>query len=250
MRMINQKEIEQPRTPAELRQFVAKIKVQVEADPDELKIARRKVGLHKMFVDEIIPLSLAADHICESHDLLQPIVSNQGYDVIVLTQDGSIKGKVEIVKPYDGKANAEDVKLLEKRGYGEIKIRDIGAGLTEIAARIIKTAEKKSIKDYSDCTLLIVGVITPPFDCELEPLAKAAELLCEDLKKLKYIAKQVIFVVPPLPQCYFAIVFVGFSQGRAAKAPLKFCGGNLGDPDRRHRGLFQTGSNRLCLSRG
>jgi hypothetical protein len=120
VKMINQKEIEHPRTPAELRQFVAEIRARVEADPEELKIARRKVGLYKMFVDEIIPLSLSADYICENHDLLKPVVGNQGYDVIVLAPDGTKRGKVEIAKPYDGKANAEDVKLLEKRtGFGK-----------------------------------------------------------------------------------------------------------------------------------
>lgn len=200
--MITQEDIERPRTPAELRQFVAETRAWVEAHPDELKIARRKAGLYKMFVDEIIPLALAADHLCERNDRLQPVQGNQGYDVIVLDPAGTPKGKVEIAKPHDGKANAEDVKLLEKRGYGEIRIQEVGAGLAEIAALIIKTARDKSVKDYSDCTLLIAGVVTPPFDCELEPLAKSADLLCEDLKGLKYIAKRVILVVPPLPRCY------------------------------------------------
>ena len=200
--MITQEEIERSRTPAELRQFVAKTRARVEADPNELKSARRKVGFYKMFVDEIIPLALAADYLCESNDRLQPVHGNQGYDVVLLDPAGNQKGKVEIAKPYDGKANAEDVKLLEKRGYGEIKIQDLGAGLAEVAALIIRTARDKSIKDYSDCTLLIAGVIAPPFDCELEPLAKSAELLCEDLRGLKYNANRVILVVPPLPQCY------------------------------------------------
>lgn len=191
-----------PRTPTELRQFVADTRARVEADPNELKIARSKTGLYKMFVDEIMPLAIAADYLCEEDDRLKPVHGNQGYDVEVINRAGTVKGKVEIAKPYDGKANAEDLRLLESRGYGQIKIHDLGTGLLEVAARILRTAKDKSLKDYSDCTLLLAAVIAPPFDCELQPLAKSAELLCEDLKSITYLAKRVILVVPPLRRCY------------------------------------------------
>ena len=200
--MVTQAEIERPRTPAELRQFVADTRAQVEVDAKQLQIARRHTGLYKMFVDEIIPLSLAAEHLCAPTDRLKPVYGNQGYDVLVLDFQGKVKEKVEIAKPYDGKARAEDVRLLEQRGYGAFHIQELGAGLLEVAARILKTAKEKSVKDYSDCTLLIAGVISPPFDCEIDSLTKSAELLCEDLKRFSYIAKRVILVVPPLQQCF------------------------------------------------
>ena len=57
--MITQAEIQKPRTPTALRKFVEEARLQVEADPKELKNTRKKTGLYKMFVDEIIPLSLA-----------------------------------------------------------------------------------------------------------------------------------------------------------------------------------------------
>lgn len=199
--MITQEEIERQRTPAKLRQFIAEVRERVESNPDELKRARRKTGLYKMFVDEIMPLALAADHLCDQTDYLQPVRGNQGCDVVVLDAEGIQKDKIEIAKPYDGKTNADDVRLPEKRGFGNIKIQDLGAGLSEVAALILATARQKSVKDYSDCTLLIAGIIAPPFDCELEPLEKAADLLKTELQSMRYRAKRVILAVPPLQKC-------------------------------------------------
>lgn len=200
--MITKEEIEHPRTPDGLRQFVAEVRKRVESDQNELKKARKKVGLYKMFVDEVIPLALAADIVCEQSDLLMPVIGNQGYDVIVMDTERNEKGKIEIAKPYDGKADANDVRVVEERGFSEIKIHSLGGELSDIAAHILATARKKSLKDYTDCTLLIAGVITPPFECELEPLKEVAELLKEELQSIKYFAKKVILVVPPLEQFY------------------------------------------------
>lgn len=200
--MITQEEIEQPRTPDQLRQFVAEVRKRVESDRNELKKARRMEGLYKMFVDEVIPLTLAADFLCGKEDRLIPVHGSQGYDVVVMDPVGNEIDKIEIAKPYDGKADADDLKLVEERGFGDIKIHTLGDGLSAVAAHILTTARKKSLKDYRDCTLLIAGVIAPPFDCEIEPLEAAAELLKVELQSIKYLAKRVILVVPPLDKCY------------------------------------------------
>ncbi len=200
--MITKEKIERRRTRAELRQFVADVRVAVESYPDEMKKARKKAGLYKMFVDELMPLALAADHICDCTDYLEPVCGNQGYDVVIYDAMGNYKGKIEIAKPYKGDVNAEDVKLLEQRGFGNIKIHKLGEGLSEVAGHILATAKKKALKDYSDCTLLLVGAIAPPFECELEPLEKTAELLKIELQSIPYNAKQVVLVVPPLTKCF------------------------------------------------
>jgi hypothetical protein len=200
--MITNEQIERRRTVAEIRQFVAEVRVAVESDPDEIQKALKKVGLYKMFVDEVMPLALAADHICHCTDYLEPVCGNQGHDVVIYDAMGNFKSKIEIAKPYKGDVNAEDVKLLDQRGFGNIKIHNIGEGLTEIAAHILATAKKKALKDYSDCILLLVGAMAPPFDCELAPLEKAADLLKIELQSIRYNAKKVVLVVPPLIKCF------------------------------------------------
>jgi hypothetical protein len=51
--MITQQDIEQPGTPAQLHKVVQQTRERVEADREEDEKARRKVGLYKVFVDEI-----------------------------------------------------------------------------------------------------------------------------------------------------------------------------------------------------
>jgi hypothetical protein len=200
--MITLEQAETARTPEELRRFVAEVRAQVEANPAELQVAREKKGIYKTFVDEIIPLAQAADYLCGPEDRLQPVLGNQGYDAIVLDKHGSSKGKVEIGKPYDGKAVADDVKLLKQRGFGKVRVRDLGVGLLEIAARIVHTAKDKSIKDYSDCTLMIVGAVLPPMEIERKLLSDSADDPANELRTITYKAKKVIFVVPALEKCY------------------------------------------------
>jgi len=200
--MITPEQVETARTPEELRRFVAEIRARVEENPAELQVAREKKGIYKKFVDEIIPLAQAADYLCDPEDRLQPVLGNQGYDVIVLDKEGKPKGKIEIGKPYDGKAVADDAKLLKERGFGKVRVGDLGSGLLEIAARILRTAKDKAIKDYRDCTLMIVGAVLPPMEIERSLLSNSADDLANELRAISYNAKKVVFVVPALEKCY------------------------------------------------
>lgn len=200
--MITKAEIEIARSPFELRAFVTDVRARLEADRGERRQAYRKNGIYKMFFDEVIPLALAADHICGASDKLMPISGNQGYDIVVLDEGGTEIGRVEIAKPFDGRADAEDRKLLLERGYGEVHVGNLGDDLEKIADIIVRTAEEKSNKDYGDCILLIVGVTSPPFECERLLLEQSANSLCERLMNIHYIARKVIFVVPLLDRCY------------------------------------------------
>ena len=200
--MITKEQIERRRTVAELRQFVEEVRVAVEANPDEMKKARKKAGIYKMFVDEIMPLALAAEYVSDWSDYLQPVEGNQGYDVVIFDDKKKYKGKIEIAKPYNGENNAKDIKQIQQRGFGNIKIHELGEGLSEVAAQILATAQKKALKDYSDCTLLFLGSIAPPFDCELADLENSAELLKIQLQSIRYNAKRVLLVVPPLTDCF------------------------------------------------
>ena len=45
--MITKEQIETPRTPKELRQFVAEVRSYVESNPEEFIVARQKKGTYK-----------------------------------------------------------------------------------------------------------------------------------------------------------------------------------------------------------
>lgn len=200
--MITAEQIETARTPEDLRRFVAEVRAQVEANAQERQAGLEKRGLYKTFVDEIIPLAQAADYLCDSGHKIRPVLGNQGYDALVLDEHGNIIGKVEIGKPYDGKADADDAKMIKERGFGKFRIGELGTGLLDIARRIIHTAKQKSLKDYSDCTLLIVGTVLPPMDGERDMLLATGDVLADALRAIHYNAKKVIFVVPALRKCY------------------------------------------------
>jgi hypothetical protein len=55
--MIEKSELEQRRTPAELREFVERIKDTVCADKAERHCGILKKGIYKEFIDELVPLS-------------------------------------------------------------------------------------------------------------------------------------------------------------------------------------------------
>lgn len=201
--MITREEIEQRRTPRELQEFVERTRSRVEADRPELKLARHRVGLYKLLIDEVMPLSMASLHICDQENQLLPVYGSQGYDAIVFDASGREKDRIEIAKPYDGKASADDANLMEQRGYGAITVRDWGEGLSDMFEVALATAKKKSLKDYRDSTLLFAVIPDlPPYEEEIPVFEKRAKELCDELRQFHFMARRVILVVPPLPSCH------------------------------------------------
>jgi hypothetical protein len=200
--MISKAEIEQCRTSDELKSFVEEVRKKVEADSDELQRARKCDGLYKEFVDEVMPLSLFSHLLYPPETLFLPVLGNQGYDVEVFDAQKNSIDRIEIAKPHDGQAEAEDVRLVNERGFGQIKIFDLGGQLGPLAPWIAKTAEKKSLRDYRDCTLVIVASIDPPFDEEIATLEKRAIEIVGELGKMEFLAKRAFLAVPALNKCF------------------------------------------------
>lgn len=199
--MISKAEIEQCRTSDELKSFVEEVRKKVESDSDELQRARRGEGLYKAFVDEVMPLSQFSHLLYPADTLFLPVLGNQGYDVEVFdAQKGSID-RIEIAKPHDGQAEAEGSRLVNDRGFGQIKVFDLGGQLDPLAPWIAKTANKKSLKDYSDCTLVIVAAIDPPFDEEVSVLEQRAIEIVGELGKMEFLAKRAFLAIPALNKC-------------------------------------------------
>ena len=55
--MITSSEVEQPRSPSGLREFMIRLKEAVQADESERHRGIQKKGLYKQFLDELVPLS-------------------------------------------------------------------------------------------------------------------------------------------------------------------------------------------------
>ncbi len=64
---------------------------------DERHDVMRRLGLYKVFTDEIIPLSLVALKIYPNTYSVKPVIGNQGYDAIVKDELCSIVDYIESV---------------------------------------------------------------------------------------------------------------------------------------------------------
>ncbi|CCE24042.1 hypothetical protein [Methylotuvimicrobium alcaliphilum] len=200
--MILEAEIEQYRTSDQLKSFVEEVRDRVESDPDELQRARRGEGLYKAFVNEVMPLSQFAHLLYSPETLFRPVLGNQGYDVEVFDGQRNPIDRIEIAKPHDGQAEAEDNRLVAVRGFGQTRVYDLGGQLDALAPWIADTAENKSLKDYSDCTLVIVAATDPPFDEELPVLEQRSIEIVEQLGKMAFRAKRAYLAVPSLNKCF------------------------------------------------
>ena len=195
--MIDEALIQQPRTPSELRAFVLRVHGEVASSPDELHKGMLKKGLYKVFLDEIVPLSrFAAAHY--SDDLrVQSVLGNQAYDALVIDRNGAIVDKVEMTFPQDGAANASNTQLVINRGYGELECYGPGDDVRALAALVTETARKKSTKDYSDCTLVIVLKTLPPFDSFQSEHDAQIECVVAQLRTIQFKTKSVFLLVMP-----------------------------------------------------
>ena len=200
--MILAKEIEQRRTADQLKLFVEEVRDRVEADKSELRIARKGSGLYRMFIDEVIPLSQFAHLIYPSDTFFQPVIGSQGFDVKVYDGAETLIDRVEIAKPHDGYAEACDDRLVEEHGLGKVRVCDLGGQLDELAPCVTKKANDKSMKDYSDCTLVFVVATLPPFEEEQRNIEIRALELVEKLNGMMFKAKRAFLAVPALDKCY------------------------------------------------
>ena len=200
--VISSDEIEQCRTSEQLKHFVADVRERVESDPEQMQRALRKEGVYRQFVNEIIPLSQFSHLLYDENTKFKPVLGNQGFDVEVFDRKGRRIDHIEIAKPHDGYTEAKDNKLLEDHGIGKIRAYKYGGQLDAIASWIDETVQKKSDKDYSDCTLVIVAAIDPPYEEESPEVKRRSEELVANLKKTSFNAKRVFLAIPALDECF------------------------------------------------
>ena len=200
--MITKENIEIGRTPSELREFVTAEKSKINNCEEERHKGMLMKGIYKVFLDEIIPLSLFCLKIYPDNYNISPKLGNQGYDAIVKEENGKIFEYVEITTPYDGRKAANVAKLAVKNGIALNTLRDYNSGsdLIDMFSIIMDVCKKKAKKDYSDCSLVIVIDFSPPFEGEktkykYKQLVKELE---KKILKMKFNVKKIYLLIIPL----------------------------------------------------
>ena len=198
--MITKEDIETERTPKELRQFVTTKKFKVNKCIKERHRGMLKKGIYKVFVDEIIPLSLFCLKIYLNNYKILPKLGNQGYDAIVKDENGKIFEYVEITAPHDGCKAANVAKLAVKNGIALNTLRDYNSGsdLKDMFSIIMEICKKKAKKDYSDCSLVIVIDFSPPFEEEKTKYLQSVKELEKKILKMKFNVKKIYLLIIPL----------------------------------------------------
>lgn len=218
MLMITCAEIEQKRSPTELHEFVVQLLQSVRDNEIERHRGIQKDGIYKLFVDEIIPLShFSRLNYPESYKIL-PVIGNQGYDALVFNADNKEVDRVEITIPHNGAATAKDARMIVEQGYSDVHIADGNIflkdmALNDIVSCVLDVCHKKSRKDYSDCSLVIVVALNPPFPADEAQYNIELKKLINEIKLIKFNAKKVFFLIPPCKLTY--------SDGNSEERPAK-----------------------------
>jgi hypothetical protein len=195
--MIKSSDIEQLRSPIELREFVTQLKKDVEADESEFKRGIQKQGLYKQFVDEIMPLSSFAILVYPKNYKIKPILGNQGYDALVFNDTGEEVDRVEITRPHDGSDRATDGRLVATQGYGQIHVGEPGDDFEALFSHVLSVCSSKAEKDYSDCTLVISIAPMKPFKSFKEQYENQLESLVSKIAKFEFKAKRTYLHILP-----------------------------------------------------
>jgi len=160
--MITKEDIEKPRSPRGLRQFVCYRRKKINAVTSELHASIERKGIYNVFFKEIVPLSVFALKAYPNSYRVEPILGNQGHDAIVRDSRGNVIDYIELTFPSDWEAEAKDARLIVSRGYGKFDSHALGEDIDRLCKFINDVCLKKAKKDYSDCSLVIVIAFWPP----------------------------------------------------------------------------------------
>lgn len=193
--MLTSKELQQSRSPSELRKFVEDIFTSVPNDRAEWELGVQKKGRYKQFLDEIVPLSRFAEKMYPETYRIKPVLGNQGHDALVFDEKNTEVDKIEIAMPQEGAEQAVDARHLIDRGYGIFRVGERGDAFKKLGHLVLRTSEDKAQKDYSDCVLVIainIEKINPFSEYEA-----ALQELIGKLQEIKFKAKGVFLLILP-----------------------------------------------------
>jgi hypothetical protein len=193
--MITKEDIEKPRSPRGLRQFVTSRKRKIGTITAERHKAMRRKGLYNVFIKEIVPLSVFALKAYPNSHRVQPVLGNQGYDAIIKDMEGKIVDFVELTFPDDWKAEAVDANLTISRGYGKCDVFNPGDDIDRLFKFIQHVCLKKAGIDYSDCTLVIVINFLPAPKQFRKLYSQKIQQLLTNVESTSFTAKRVCLLL-------------------------------------------------------
>lgn len=195
--MLTPSDIEQPRSPRALREFVLALKDAVRADDNERHRGMLKKDMYKEFLDEIVPLSCFAVLKYQESCRILPVLGNQGFDAVVIDESGREIDRIEMTCPGDGAEKARDARLTVKRGYGTIHMGKPGDDFDALIPRVLDTCRRKAMRDYTDCTLVVAIEPLSPFAGFESRYEAQISALAHDLGLIEFKAKRVFLLVLP-----------------------------------------------------
>lgn len=195
--MITSSEVEQPRSPSGLYEFVARLMVAVRTDKRERHLGIQKKGLYKEFLDELVPLSCFAVSAYPEGCKVQPVLGNQGYDALVFSETGEEIDRIEITSPHDGAATATEAKMVVSRGWARIPGNNPGEDFDALVPHVVAACRKKAANDYKDCTLVVAIAPMPPFESFEARNEEQIETLTRKIAQIQFKAKRVFLLILP-----------------------------------------------------
>lgn len=195
--LISQSDLQKPRSPSALREYVQALKDAVQRDPRELKRGLLKAGRYKQFLDELVPLSCFAVLAYPEDWTVRLFLGNQPYDAVAYDAAGEEVDRIELTVPQDGRAEAQDRRLVASRGFGGVAIRHAGDDLAALLPLVLRTCKAKARKDYSDCTLVVAVESLTPFGGSDPTYADLVGRLVGEMRAIQFQAKRVYLLLMP-----------------------------------------------------
>lgn len=190
-------DLEVPRTAADLRAFVERVRARVRANRAEFETGMAKCGYYKEFLDEVEPLCNFVEAAYPADHKVQPVLSNQGYDAVVFDSKGNEVDKVEFAKPYDGAAAASSARQVVSRGHSDMQICDHTDVLEDLIPFFEATSRAKSLKDYGGVTLVFTLAAPPALRGVEASFERQVARVKSIIAAKKFGAKRVLLYVPP-----------------------------------------------------
>ncbi len=195
---LSEEEIQKPRSPRELREYVKNVEAAWKAaDKNERDCGRLKKGLYRKFIIEIRPLGWVADLLYPETYKIKPNLGFEGYDATVLGETGTVYEHIEIGFPHDGQEVHQDAMHLVETGNGRVDGCKPANVFDALLPFVEATCKKKARKDYSGCTIVIcISAFQPMAGFENE-YEKQLKKMIGCLSGIKFKAKRVfLFLLP------------------------------------------------------
>lgn len=173
-----------PRTASEMNEYFYQVFDIVQSSESLQDEARLKKGLFKKFLEEFYPLfCFSQSRFYEKESKLNIVLGNQGYDAIITNAEGS-KQLFEITSFIDGELHYKNALKMNRDGYSYTiplsqKVHDT------YKQNIIENLFKKSLKDYSGISLLLVIDTSLYFEVINKDSSFFVNDLINDIKKMK-----------------------------------------------------------------